>query len=105
MNDSIYLLTPEDKNFISHVCRNLQTFMLWVNESGHAEDFKVQEARESSADYILTTLLKKYHIELTDKAKAEKLLANGSLAVDDINVVAVVQETARLIDTFAASVS
>jgi len=105
VNDSIYLLTPEDKNFISHVCRNLQTFMLWVNESGHAEDFKVQEARESSADYILTTLLKKYHIELTDKAKAEKLLANGSLAVDDINVVAVVQETARLIDTFAASVS
>lgn len=105
MNDSIYLLTPEDKNFISHVCRNLQTFMLWVNESGHAEDFKVQEARESSADYILTTLLEKYHIELTDKAKAEKLLANGSLAVDDINVVAVVQETARLIDTFAASVS
>ncbi|MFC6254185.1 hypothetical protein ACFP1H_06250 [Secundilactobacillus hailunensis] len=105
MNDSIYLLTPEDKNFISHVCRNLQTFTLWVNESGHAEDFKVQEARESSADYILTTLLEKYHIELTDKAKAEKLLANGSLAVDDINVVAVVQETARLIDTFAASVS
>jgi len=105
VNDSIYLLTPEDKNFISHVCRNLQTFTLWVNESGHAEDFKVQEARESSADYILTTLLEKYHIELTDKAKAEKLLANGSLAVDDINVVAVVQETARLIDTFAASVS
>lgn len=105
MNDSIYLLTPEDKNFISHVCRNLQTFTLWVNESGHAEDFKLREARQSSADYLLDTLLEKYHIELTDKSKAEKLLATGSLAVDDIDVVAVIKEIARLIDTYAASVS
>ncbi|WP_203651160.1 hypothetical protein [Secundilactobacillus yichangensis] len=105
MNDSIYLLTPEDKNFISHVCRNLQTFTLWVNESGHPEDFKLQEARKSSADYLLNTLLEKYHIELTDKRKAERLLANGSLATDEINVVAVIKEIARLIDTFAASVS
>ncbi|GAX03508.1 hypothetical protein IWT140_01112 [Secundilactobacillus pentosiphilus] len=105
MNDSIYLLTPEDKNFISHVCRNLQTFTLWVDESGHAEDFKVKEARENSADYLLNTLLEKYHIELTDKPKAEKLLATGSLAADNINVVDVIKEIARLIDTFAASVS
>ncbi|MCH5462972.1 hypothetical protein HC026_07130 [Lactobacillus sp. LC28-10] len=105
MNDSIYLLTPEDKNFISHVCRNLQTFTLWVNESGHAEDFKLQEARESSADYLLDTLLEKYQIELTDKPKAEKLLATGSLASDHIDIIAVIKEIARLIDTFAASVS
>lgn len=105
MNESIYLLTPEDKNFISHVCRNLQTFTIWVNDSGHPEDFKMQEARESSADYLLSTLLDKYHLELTDKAKAVQLLATGSLAQPDINVVAVIQEIARLIDTFAASVS
>ncbi|MTV82823.1 hypothetical protein [Secundilactobacillus folii] len=105
MNDSIYLLTPEDKNFISHVCRNLQTFAIWVHDSGHPEDFKIEEARESSADYLLSSLLEKYHIELTDKPKAVRLLATGSLAATDINVVNVIKEVARLIDTFAASVS
>ncbi|KRK98875.1 hypothetical protein FD04_GL000619 [Secundilactobacillus odoratitofui DSM 19909 = JCM 15043] len=105
MNDSIYLLTPEDKNFISHVCRNLQTFILWVNDSGHAADFKLQEARESSADYMLTTLLDKYHLELTDKHIAVQLLASGTLAAKEINIVAVVNEVVQLLDTYAASVS
>lgn len=108
MNDSIYLLTPEDKNFISHVCRNLQTFSNWVQASEYAEDFDVEEARKTSADYLLSELLDEYHLELTDKEKAVRILAHGTLAQSDINVIDVIdviKEVALLLDTYTASLS
>ena len=105
MTESIFLLTPEDKNFISHVCRNLQTFTMWVNDSGHPEAFELQEARHTSADYLLSNILEKDHLELTDKAAAVHRLATGSFAKKKIDIVAVIKEVAQLLDTYAASLS
>ncbi|WP_156319365.1 hypothetical protein [Secundilactobacillus paracollinoides] len=53
MAEAIYLLTPEDKNFISHVCRNLETYAMWVNASDHPEAYPVMEDRKETAEYLV----------------------------------------------------
>ena len=104
MADAIYLLTPEDKNFISHVCRNLETYAMWVNASDHPEAYPVMEDRKETAGYLVDHFLKEYHFEVTDKQQMIRVLVNGVLSDSPVDVVAVIKEIATLLDTYAASV-
>ncbi|WP_153020948.1 hypothetical protein [Secundilactobacillus collinoides] len=104
MADAIYLLTPEDKNFISHVCRNLETYAMWVNASDHPEAYPVMEDRKETAEYLVDHFLKEYHFEVTDKQQMIRVLVNGVLSDSPVDVVAVIKEIATLLDTYAASV-
>ncbi|MBT9672683.1 hypothetical protein [Secundilactobacillus kimchicus] len=108
MTNSMYLLTPEDKNFISHVVRNYQTFHLWVSGTDHPQDFDLNKARLTSAEYMLSTMARAHGIQLEAPKQLARILANGSLAAESaqsINILAVVKELADLLDGYAAQLS
>ena len=108
MMNSMYLLTPEDKNFISHVVRNYQTFHLWVSGTDHPQDFDLNKARLTSAEYMLSTMARAHGIRLEAPKQLARILANGSLAAESaqsINILAVVKELADLLDGYAAQLS
>lgn len=86
------------------MCRNLETYAMWVNASDHPEAYPVMEDRKETAEYLVDHFLKEYHFEVTDKQQMIQVLVNGVLSESPVDVVAVIKEIATLLDTYAASV-